>query len=1245
MIVHKNKKNQIKIIIFLTTGLLFIVTSTALAINAFLYFPLTNHNQITQYVDDGFTHLYQLPTYPKHGGTDYVVEAGESIFAAVDGEVIEAEDGFGELCDARDNDGHGYGNHVKIRDTNGFITIYGHMQKGSVNVYKSDPPLKVKIGDILGKGGSSGWSRSENGPCKKFIHLHFEIRSPENKIVNPYNTEIACLWVGGCSNPYLAKQFKDENVAQARQSIGGQSESIPWWRKAVGRVADLWQKITQPVIHFAAQIVQPQLTNNIKPITNNQPTPTIWSAQIVSQSEKNLILKQGETATVSAMIKNTGNQAWLSEHEVAINTYNDISKTFYHSSWQRPKRPVISSSQIQPNQDLIFSFQIQAPSQSGVYTPSFQITYRDPSGSFEQLGSVFVTWQITVEEPVIPPPELGDNNQDNQGANNQETEDQNQNDQDDQENQDNDSQPPENNPNYGSPLGGGNTTSTPPTGGEGGGGGGMGGGLPEDTTPPETTLITDNLSPITNNTFITFQFSSNEVNSTFECQLDGSGWSVCLTLKQYQNLTEGNHLFKVRAIDSSGNADLLPAQFSWTIDLVGPTATITAQPDDLTNQKSATFEFSSEGAVSFECSLDDSQWQVCASPKNYNNLADGLHLFSLRAKDAVNNYSQPIDVVWLIDTVAPVIELNVKPNNPTNQTAAQFEFDADEAAVFACRLDQQEWQENCSSPQNYDNLTEGEHAFSLRAIDLAGNQSEIGYQWTIVLTGPISAIDASFDQAIFNADTWPGQITGLATANASSTVEVEIAKVEVQIRKGSGELGEWSEAALNETKTAWQFALPLESLTDDIYIIRSRATDTLGNQQDIISSVQFIFDQTPPTIPENLNVNRQKNSLEMNLNWDEADDNLSGVDFYEVNWQVEGQNNTTSTQAMIFTLTGQDKKKYHFKIWAIDKAGNRSADFAEAEHFVRLPSLVISEIQIAGQTADDEFIELFNSGEQNINLTGYKIKKKDKNGEEKSLATAEKFKDKIIKANGHLLLARENYYQGQMMPDIRWSKSNYLAADNTIIFYDNQDQIIDKVGWGAAKDFEKQATLNPEDDQSLERKSDPDYTYQDIDDNSADFFAQIAPNPQNSSGINNYWLNGWSERKVLVVDNKENSNNLDNFEIDVEINYQSEMKKDFSDVRFTDSDGKTLLNFGWDIKGDGTDDKENGQRAKAIVKIPLIAKRSEKIIYLYYGNPSAASAADLSTTLTWFDHFKTNRLSEYDIVSGNWECGGGMLNR
>lgn len=94
-----------------------------------------------------------------HKGTDIAATTGTNILAAMEGEVVLAED-----------NGGGFGNHVIIRHQGKqLITIYGHMSK-----ITTSKGATVKAGDKIGEVGSTGHS---TGP-----HLHFECRKefPEN---------------------------------------------------------------------------------------------------------------------------------------------------------------------------------------------------------------------------------------------------------------------------------------------------------------------------------------------------------------------------------------------------------------------------------------------------------------------------------------------------------------------------------------------------------------------------------------------------------------------------------------------------------------------------------------------------------------------------------------------------------------------------------------------------------------------------------------------------------------------------------------------------------------------------------------------------------------------------------------------------------------------------------------------------------------------------------------------------------
>jgi hypothetical protein len=86
-----------------------------------------------------------------------------------------------------------------------------------------------------------------------------------------------------------------------------------------------------------------------------------------------------------------------------------------------------------------------------------------------------------------------------------------------------------------------------------------------DNIPPETG-IDSGPSGTVNATSASFDFSSTEPDSAFECALDGAAFSRCTSPQNYTGLSDGSHTFQVRAIDAAGNTDTTPATRTWTVD-------------------------------------------------------------------------------------------------------------------------------------------------------------------------------------------------------------------------------------------------------------------------------------------------------------------------------------------------------------------------------------------------------------------------------------------------------------------------------------------------------------------------------------------------------------------------------------------------------------------------------------------------------------------------------------------------------
>jgi hypothetical protein len=112
---------------------------------------------------------------------------------------------------------------------------------------------------------------------------------------------------------------------------------------------------------------------------------------------------------------------------------------------------------------------------------------------------------------------------------------------------------------------------------------------PEDVTQPEMT-IDSGPSGLTSDNTLTFTFSGSDnvtatTNLKYQYRLNGGDWSTPPSTNTTANLTslsDGAHLFEVRAVDEAGNEDVSPSQQSFTLDATSPKVTSTVPAADAT---------------------------------------------------------------------------------------------------------------------------------------------------------------------------------------------------------------------------------------------------------------------------------------------------------------------------------------------------------------------------------------------------------------------------------------------------------------------------------------------------------------------------------------------------------------------------------------------------------------------------------------------------------------------------------------
>jgi hypothetical protein len=181
------------------------------------------------------------------------------------------------------------------------------------------------------------------------------------------------------------------------------------------------------------------------------------------------------------------------------------------------------------------------------------------------------------------------------------------------------------------------------------------------------------------------------------------------------------------------------------VDTVAPVISFDKTPDDPTEERSASFEFSADQDVDrFECSLDGAAFEECTSPRNIvGPLSFGEHAFAVRGVDFAGNRGQAETFRWKIERgQGPTVTITKGPDPLTKQTTATFEMSAPDAARLECHVDGNDF-ERCSSPFTQ-SVDEGDHVFVVRGVDAAGTTGpEATYQWTVDTTAPTVEIDSA----------------------------------------------------------------------------------------------------------------------------------------------------------------------------------------------------------------------------------------------------------------------------------------------------------------------------------------------------------------------------------------------------------------------------------------------------------------------------------------------------------------------
>jgi hypothetical protein len=210
--------------------------------------------------------------------------------------------------------------------------------------------------------------------------------------------------------------------------------------------------------------------------------------------------------------------------------------------------------------------------------------------------------------------------------------------------------------------------------------------------------------------------------------------------------TAGVDTYTYRASDPyNGNS----ANATVTLN-VRPVTTIGDRPPAISGSRSATFTFSAQEGTTYQCRLDTpaglGTFTACESGVSYENLADGAHTFRVQGTNQGVAELSAKTASFTVDATDP--ETTLGSGGPaagatTTSRSASFTFSGTDATAltFECKLDDGDWAA-CASPKALADLSDGEHTFSVRAKDAAGNvdQTPATRTWTVDATAPATEL-------------------------------------------------------------------------------------------------------------------------------------------------------------------------------------------------------------------------------------------------------------------------------------------------------------------------------------------------------------------------------------------------------------------------------------------------------------------------------------------------------------------------
>jgi hypothetical protein len=237
-----------------------------------------------------------------------------------------------------------------------------------------------------------------------------------------------------------------------------------------------------------------------------------------------------------------------------------------------------------------------------------------------------------------------------------------------------------------------------------------------ETGAPDTTIVSGPPNPSSSSN-ATFQFSSNESDVTYQCELNDAGaFTPCSNPDTITGLTNGDYTLSVEAVNAAGLADPTPATWTWVVNTAaGGTFTVTEPANgSLINQSLPTFSGAGTAGDTVKVTVDgvlvctttvqtNGTWNCTATTPESN----GQHQVSATSFTSGDAQDGHVDLSFGIDTTPPTTVIVSGPPHTGAPSNATFEFGSDESGVtYQCSLNGGAFAP-CPDPDTLSDLADG----------------------------------------------------------------------------------------------------------------------------------------------------------------------------------------------------------------------------------------------------------------------------------------------------------------------------------------------------------------------------------------------------------------------------------------------------------------------------------------------------------------------------------------------------------